>query len=418
MSDRVIKALKEYNRVITCPPDKSCSIRAVLMGAVANGGITIRNLSNCADVQSALNAIERLGASVERQNNDLYIVGSKLKSTTIDCGNSATTARLLMGLLAGQNGEFTLIGDSSLQSRPMRRVIEPLKAMGANITDTDGKLPVKIIGSNLHGITYDMPVSSAQVKSAILLAGVNASGKTTVIEKIKTRNHTENLLKLMNANITCDKNAVTVSRSILDKVEVNIVGDISSAVYPICLALALGGECEIKSVGINPTRAYVLDFLKSIGADVKITNLSDGIEPSCDIVVRKSRLKPFKIDENTVPLLVDEIPMLCGLACFIDGKSIVCGANELRVKESDRITSTVKTLNSFGAKVCETVDGMIIDGGERLKKSTVDSYDDHRIAMTAAVVGAVANGVTIKNAECVDISYPQFFSEVVDGEIV
>ncbi|MCH5351630.1 MAG: 3-phosphoshikimate 1-carboxyvinyltransferase [Clostridiales bacterium] len=395
-------------------PDKSMSIRSVLFNAYAIGSATVKNLLLSDDVLSCIDCVRRLGARVELDGTTAKITGVPFSGATLDCGNSGTTARLLIGLLSGLNGVFTLTGDESLSSRPMKRVTEPLKAMGARITDTDGHLPVRIVGSPLHGIDYTMPVASAQVKSAILLAGLNAEGKTTVREKTASRNHTENMLYDMNAKLTQNGNDVSIERSVIYSKDFTVGGDISSATYPLCLALMVkGGRCTVKNVGINPTRTGLLDVFREIGADVTLDNVKEGAEPTADITVKQGKLRPFNIGGELIPRLVDEIPALCSLACFIDGVSVVSGARELKVKETDRISTTVAALSSLGADIEATDDGMIIRGGKPLKFGASDSKLDHRIAMSAAIAGAAGEGVEIKDAECASVSYPNFFGEVI-----
>ena len=414
MSVTTVKKLARYDKVIDCMPDKSMSIRSVLFNAYSIGSATVKNLLLSDDVLSCIDCVRRLGASVELDGTTAHIKGAPFVGGTLDCGNSGTTARLLIGLLSGLNGVFTLTGDESLSSRPMKRVTDPLKAMGARITDTDGHLPVKVVGSPLHGIDYDMPVASAQVKSAILLAGLNAEGKTTVREKTVSRNHTENMLSEMNAKLSVNGAAVSVERSVIYSKDFTVGGDISSATYPLCLALMIkGGRCTVKNVGINKTRTGLLDVFKEIGADFTLSNVKDGAEPTADVTVKQGKLKPFNIGGELIPRLVDEIPALCALACFIDGVSRVSGARELKVKETDRISTTVAALKSLGADIEGTDDGMIIRGGRPLKFGVADSKLDHRIAMSAAIAGAAGDGVKIVDAECASVSYPNFFGEVI-----
>lgn len=414
-----INKLNGYDREIACMPDKSISIRSILFNAYATGVATVKNLLLSDDVLSAVDCARRLGASIELDGNTATVHGAPFAGAKLDCGNSGTTARLLIGLLSGLNGVFELTGDESLRSRPMRRVTEPLKNMGANISDTDGKLPVRIVGSPLSGISYTMPVASAQVKSALLLAGLNASGDVTVTEPTRSRDHTENMLRAMNVAVKRDGNTVTVSPSIVYSRDITVPGDISSAAYPICLALCVkGGRCNINNVGINPTRTGLVDLLRSVGADIRYVNEINSVEPVADIEVNSGTLRPFTVSGELVPRLIDEIPVLCALACFIDGVSVIKDAKELRVKETDRIESTVAALKALGADITATEDGMIIRGGKPLKKGVVDPKLDHRIAMSAAVAGAAGEGVVITDAECASVSYPDFYAEVIGIEDV
>lgn len=409
-----VNKLSGYDRIIDCMPDKSMSVRAVLFNAFAAGRATVRNLLLSDDVLSAIDCARRLGAEVALDGNTAVISGAPFGGATLDCGNSGTTARLLIGLLSGLNGKYTITGDASLSSRPMRRVTEPLTAMGAHIADTDGHLPIEIIGSRMHGIDYAMPVASAQVKSALMLAALNASSPVTVREPAPTRDHSENMLAAMGAAISRSDGAVTVEPSVIRAKDFYVPGDISSAAYPICLALAVkGGRCTVKNVGINRTRTGLIDALRGCGADIVFGNVKDGAEPSADITVKSGELRPFVIDGDIVPRLIDEIPVLCALACFIDGVSVVKGAKELRVKETDRIAATVAALKALGADAEATDDGMTVRGGRPLRFGEVDPKLDHRIAMSAAVAGAAGGGVSILDAQCASVSYPDFYGEVI-----
>ncbi|MCH5160415.1 MAG: 3-phosphoshikimate 1-carboxyvinyltransferase [Clostridiales bacterium] len=415
MSDVSVRKIHSYDRVVECMSDKSISIRAVLFNAFAVGGrVRIDNLLLSDDVLSAVDCAKRLGARIELDGNSAYIEGAPFASCELDCGNSGTTARLLTGLLAGLNGTFTITGDKSLSSRPMKRVTDPLKMMGADIVDTDGHLPLTVHGAPLHGIEYKMPVASAQVKSAIMLAAINAVGTTTIIEPTKSRDHSENMLCAMNGNVKVDGDRIEIGRSIIHSQYFTVPGDISSAAFPICLALASGGKCVVKNVGINKTRTGILDVLENMGANIKYSNVVNTAEPSADItVVGDGKLKPFVIDGDIVPRLVDEIPVLCALACFVDGVSVVKGAGELKVKETDRIATVTAALSALGADIVPTDDGMIIHGGKKLKFGVVDPKLDHRIAMAAAVAGAAGEGVKILDGDCVSVSYPNFYKEVI-----
>ncbi|MCH5165924.1 MAG: 3-phosphoshikimate 1-carboxyvinyltransferase [Clostridiales bacterium] len=415
MSDIIVRKLNSYEKTIDCPSDKSISVRAVILSSYAVGRSVIRGLSLCDDVKTAIECMKMLGAEIELDGNTAFITGAPFHSGKLYCGNSATVARLLIGLLSGMNGIFELDGDAFLRNRPMKRVVEPLKSMGAVITDTDGRLPIKIIGSALRGMEYELPIPSAQVKSALLLAGLNASGSVTVMEKIKTRDHTEIMLKSMNGKVDMSGNEVSVTPSILYARDTEICGDVSSAAYPICLALGMrGGRVVVKNVGINKTRTKYLDFLLECGADITFTKASEGDEPYCDVIVRGgNKLKPITVTAEDAPMVIDEIPVLCALSCFIDGESVFDGLSELRVKESDRVQGIIDALCALGADITEKNDRITVRGGKALKFGTVNPNGDHRIAMSAAVAGALGNGVCILGGECVDISYPGFFEEVV-----
>jgi len=413
-SARTVSSIIDVKRNYACPPDKSISVRAVILCGCADGISVVENLSLCDDVMSAVDCMRRLGAKIELDGNTAVIHGGKLKKRAkLDCGNSATAARLLIGLLSGMDGQFVIDGDDSLRSRPMARVTLPLEKMGARIVSQNGRLPITLTGGNLRGIDYCLPVSSAQVKSAVLLGGLNADGKTSVTENVKTRDHTENMLIHMGAAVNINGNTVSVYKSGLKAVDITVSGDTSAAAYPICLALAKNKRCVIKNVGINDTRIGYIRLLKDIGANINFINTVGGKEPYSDIQVGESgKLRPFVIDGDTVPRVIDEIPVLCALGCFIDGVSVVSGASELRIKESDRITSTVRALKSLGADIDETHDGIIVRGGKPLAFGNVDAMGDHRIAMSAAVAAAAGSGAYITGADCVSVSYPTFFEEV------
>ena len=410
-----IKKLNGYDRTVECMPDKSMSIRAVLFNAYAVGKATVTNLLLSDDVLSAIDCVKRLGAEVSLDGATARIKGAAFSGCSLDCGNSGTTARLLIGLLSGLNGVFTLDGDESLRSRPMRRVVEPLRMMGADITDTDGRLPIKIVGAGLDGITYDMPVASAQVKSALILAGLNARGPVTVREPVPSRNHTETMLSNMNISVDICGNEVSVAPGVVYARDFTVPGDISSAAYPICLALMTGGKCVVKNVGVNVTRTGIIDVLRGIGADVDYVNLRGTAEPIADVVVTGggAKLKPFEISGEIVPRLIDEIPVLCALACTIDGESVVKDARELKVKETDRIAAVTAALSALGADITPTDDGMIIRGGKRLRYGVVDPMLDHRIAMASAVAMAAGEGGVVLDGQCASVSYPRFYDEVI-----
>ncbi len=392
MTDVTVPRIKKIRDVYHCPPDKSISVRAVILCSFAHGRSVVKNISRCDDVLSAAGCMRNLGASIEFDGDTAYITGSPFRSAKLDCGNSATTARLLTGLLAGLDGIFEIDGDESLRNRPMSRVIDPLSIMGANIESTDGRLPIKIIGSALGGLEYFTPVPSAQIKSALCLAALNGSAPVKIIEKVKTRDHTERMLKGMNGQIKTIGNTVVCAPSVLFGRDITVPGDISAAVYMMCLALATRRECMIRGVGLNETRSHIITLLRRCGADISIDNVTESDEPYGDIRVRGGVL-PFEIGGEDIPLLIDELPALAALACFANGTSVISGAEELRYKESDRIKNTVSALRALGADIEETGDGMVIRGGKQLLFGTVDPKGDHRIAMAAAVAGAAGQGV-------------------------
>lgn len=409
-----IKPLKEFDKTVAPAPDKSITHRAIMLNSIADGEAKITNALLGDDCVSTIDCMRRLGAQIEVKDSTVYVGGTgSLNSAKLDVGNSGTTFRLLSGLLSGEEGEFTLDGDSSIRRRPMKRIIEPLTAMGANITSDDGHAPVTIEGAKLKSISYHMPVASAQVKSAVLLAGLSADGITTVHEKIRSRNHTEIMLSAMKAKIWIENHTVSVMKSRLSSVNVEVPADISSAAYPMVLAACLkGARVTLTDVGVNPTRTGILNVFKRAGAIVEQSSTRYRAEKSADITVKYSPdMQPFTIDREDIPFLIDEIPALAVLACFIKGESVIKGAEELKVKETNRIDTTVSALKAMGADITATDDGMIIRGGKGLNGgATIDPKGDHRIAMSLAVAAALSReGAEILDPECAYISYPDFY---------
>ena len=356
-----------------------------------------------------------MGAKIEVDGSRVLVEGGEeLKPAEMYVGNSGTTLRLLTGLLTGYPGKFVLDGDASIRKRPMKRVVEPLREMGAKITFSEGvRAPLSVTGARLKGISYNMPVASAQVKSAILLAGLNADGITTVHETIRSRNHTELMLKAMGAKIWIENHATAIMRGTLTAIDVDVPGDISSAAYPMVLAACLkGAHVTLKNVGVNPTRTGIITVMKECGAAVEESQVRYAVEKIATLDVSYTgNMKPFNIGRELIPYLIDEIPVLAVLACFIDGESVITGAEELKVKESNRIDTTVGMLKAMGADITATDDGMIIRGGKGLKGgATIDPRGDHRIAMAAAVAAAMSErGADILDPGCVAVSYPDFF---------
>lgn len=409
-----ILPLKKFDKVIETAPDKSITHRAIMFNSIAAGEAVIKNALLGEDCISTIECMKKVGADISINDNVVTVKGTNnFNECSLDVGNSGTTFRLFSGILAGQAGKtFTLDGDVTIRRRPMARIINPLSEMGADIKSKGGLAPITIKGTNLNGINYKMPVASAQVKSAILLAGLNANGQTTVTELMPTRNHTELMLQAMGADIVIDGLKITLNKSRLNSIDVTVPGDISSAAYPLVLAACIKDSCvTIKNVGINPTRTGIIDILKACGANIKLSNFSDNIEPSADITLCYSQLKPFKISGRMIPRLIDEIPVLAVLACFIDGESIITQAEELKIKESNRIDTVVGMLKDMGADISATSDGMIIRGTGSLRGGVaIDSHGDHRIAMSAAVAGAAARrGAAVLNSKVADVSYPGFF---------
>lgn len=416
---------------ITVPGDKSISHRAVMFGALAKGTTEVTNFLQGADCLSTIDCFRRLGIEIENTKELIRIHGKGLhglakSDSMLDVGNSGTTTRLISGILSGQNFETTLNGDASIQSRPMKRIIEPLSMMGADITSIYGNncAPLKIIGSPLHGIHYHSKVSSAQVKSCILLAGLYADAITKVTEPVISRNHTELMLSGFGANVTCEGNTASIAPNPeLFGQKIEVPGDISSAAYFIAAGLIVpGSEILIKNVGINPTRDGIIRVCQNMGADITLLNKrTHSGEPVADILVRHSDLNAVTIEGDIIPTLIDELPMIAVMACFAKGTTIIKDAAELKVKESDRISVMVDNLSRMGAHIIATEDGMIIEGGCPLHGAVIDSHLDHRVAMSFAVASLAADGeTTIKDADCVNISYPNFYkdlSELADNRV-
>ena len=408
---------------ITVPGDKSISHRAVMFGSLAKGTTEITGFLQGADCLSTISCFESMGIAIENKGNIVLVHGNGLRGlkkpeTVLDCGNSGTTTRLISGILSAQNFDVTLTGDASIQKRPMKRIMEPLSLMGADIVSVNGNgcAPLAIRGKALHGIHYTSKVASAQVKSSILLAGLYADGPTSVTEPYVSRNHSEIMLNLFGAHVTTTNTTATIEpASELHSRKINVPGDISSAAYFIAAGLMVpGSEILIKNVGINPTRDGILHVCKAMGADLTLLNVKeDEGEPVADILVRASSLHAAEIGGSIIPTLIDELPMIAALACFAQGTTVIRDAAELKVKESNRIAVMVENLSAMGADVTETEDGMIIQGGRPLHGASIDSRGDHRIAMTFAVTALCADGATdIRGADCVTISYPRFYEDL------
>lgn len=398
------------------PSDKSVSHRAIILSSLAHGKSIIKNFSTAKDPHSTLNVCRLLGLDTEFENNTTLIINSTGKYTNpkeeLYCGNSGTTMRLMSGVLAGQNFSSILTGDESLTKRPMKRIIEPLELMGAQISSSSGKSPLKITGSNLHAIDYTCALSSAQVKSCVLLAGLNAEGKTTFTEPFTSRNHTEILLKYMGANIDIKGNTTTIEQSTLNPIETEIFADISSASYFIASGLIVpNAKIILRNIGLNPTRTGIIKVIKQMGANIEILAQKEVCsELVGDIKIEYSQLKGAKIGKELIPSLIDELPIIAVIATQAEGKTEITGASDLRNKESDRIKAIVTELKKLGADIKETPDGMIINGKTQLKGDCeLESYNDHRIAMSLYVAGLVCQKeVTINDFEWVDISFPEF----------
>lgn len=420
--------MKHFNQLqgeVTVPGDKSISHRSIMLGSLAKGTTEVTGFLQGADCLSSISCFQKMGIEIENNplTNTVHIHGNGLHGLSaptdiLDVGNSGTTTRLMSGILAAQSFTSTVDGDASIRKRPMGRIMTPLSQMGAKFESlaTDKCAPFKITGGNLHGIHYESPVASAQVKSAILLAGLYADGPTSVTEPALSRNHTELMFESFGVDIKSIGTTATVTPAkelIAQKIE--IPGDISSAAYFIVAGLITpNSEITIKNVGINPTRDGILTVCRNMGADITLSNVKDDIgEPVADITVRTSTLHGCTIEGDIIPKLIDEIPVIAIMAAFADGTTIIKDAQELKVKESNRIDVMVNNLSAMGVDIEGTEDGMIIRGGQNLHSATIDSKLDHRIAMSFAIAGGLADGDTeILGAECVNISYPSFYSDL------
>ena len=420
----------EFNKVknikgqVTIPGDKSISHRAVMIGSIAKGTTEVSNFLQGADCLSTIDCFQKMGIEIINNTTTVTIKGNGLRGLTkpasiLDVGNSGTTTRLISGILVAQNFNVQLNGDASIQKRPMKRIIEPLSLMGANIKSVRDNdcAPLEITGSPLKAINYQSRVASAQIKSSILLAGLYADGMTSVTEPYLSRNHSELMLNAYGANVT-SKNA-TATITPVDELyaqKIDVPGDISSAAYFIVAGLIVpNSEVLIKNVGINPTRDGIIRVCQEMGANIEIMNQKQsGGENTADIFVKSSSLHGITISGEIIPTLIDEIPVIAVLACFAEGQTIIKDAAELKVKESNRIDTVAYNLKNMGADITPTEDGMIINGGKSLKGAVIESHLDHRIAMSFAIASLVSEGTTtINDAECVNISYPQFYNDLI-----
>jgi 3-phosphoshikimate 1-carboxyvinyltransferase len=434
MSNPIINKQKVFKKTLKIPGDKSISHRSIILGSIAKGKTEITNFLNGEDCICTQKAFESLGVEIETNFHDpenpiVKIHGKGIEflrapNNDIYLGNSGTGMRLLAGLFSGLNFKSVLTGDESLSSRPMKRVIDPLSLMGANIESSEGRAPLIIHGtSNLKGISYKSPVSSAQVKSSLLLAGLNADGVTTIIEPEKSRDHSERMLDYFQSPISYHHGSLEVSirrpEKPLQAQRVKVPGDISSAsFFMVAAAIVEDAEVELLNVGINPTRTGIIDVLTMMNVDFSIHNLrEEGKEPIADIIVKSSNIKACEISGDIIPRLIDEIPVIAILAAQAQGTTVIKNAEELKVKESNRIATTVSMLKQLGVNVEETDDGMIIEGlagknfpGSEASMVVIDSKGDHRIAMSSAIAGLhSAKPVEILKSEFVNTSFPSFF---------
>jgi len=416
----VLEKVNKLTGNIFVPGDKSISHRSLILGSISQGETRVYNLLNSLDCLRTLECMQSLGVKIELdEDNSVNIKGKGLyglqeSKIILDVGNSGTTIRLLTGLLSGQNFYSVLNGDDSIRKRPMKRVVEPLRLMGADIWGRkDGQFaPLSIRGNKLHPLHYTLPVASAQVKTALLLAGLYTTGETVVKEPLPTRDHTERMLEIMQADLKISPPKIKViGGKELRGTDIFIPGDISSAAYFIAAAGMLkDSQIIIKQVGVNPTRTGIIKILKKMGTKIDILNYQiKSNEPQADLMIEYSKLKGVEIKKENVPFLIDELPLIAVSATQAQGKTVVSGAKELRVKETDRIKAIVSELKKMGADIEEREDGFTVNGPTRLQGAVCESYNDHRIAMSLAVAALLAEGKTIiKNSECIDISFPGF----------
>lgn len=426
MSVRTIAPTRGLKGEVTIPGDKSISHRSIMLGSIALGTTEITHFLEGADCLSTIDCFRKMGVEIERKPSSILVHGKGLRgltapASTLNVGNSGTTTRLISGILSGQNFATTLSGDDSLNSRPMKRIMTPLNTMGAHIRslNDNGCAPLHIRPGALHGIHYQSPVASAQVKSAVLLAGLYADSPTSVTEPALSRNHTELMLQGFGAYVATDLHTDGTATAHVEPCkelygqQICVPGDISSAAYFIAAALLVpGSELLVKNVGTNFTRAGFLKVCKAMGADIEtVSQTIEGGESLADLLVRYSHLKGTVIEGDIIPTLIDEIPMIAIMAAFADGQTVIRDAAELKVKETNRIDTVTAGLKAMGAVITPTDDGMIIEGTGHLNGASIQSYLDHRIAMAFSVAGLASDGETqIVDSQCVDVSYPEFYA--------
>lgn len=414
----VIQKIKKAVGQIKVPGDKSISHRAVMLGSLANGVTEISGFLKGADCLSTIDCFRKMGIDIDINGENVTVHGNGLRGLKkpdemLYTGNSGTTTRLLCGILAGQNFDTSITGDASIQKRPMGRVVQPLSTMGAKVENE--YCPLYITGTKLHGIDYKMPVASAQVKTAIILAGLYADGETVIHEIEKSRDHTELMLSAMGADLTVDNLDITVKpTNDLTAVNVDVPGDISSAAFFLVLgAIMPNSQITVTNVGINPTRTGIIDVLKDMGADITLENVHTSAgETVADITVRSSSLKGTTVGGDIIPRLIDELPIIAVAAVFADGQTVIKDAQELKVKETNRIRAVVDEFNKCGIDITETDDGMIINGGKSIHGADFKTYGDHRMAMSLTVLAQLADGEsTLDDSDCACVSYPTFFDD-------
>lgn len=417
-----IKKQTRLRGELTVPGDKSISHRAVMFGSLAQGTTRITHFLEGADCLSTISCFRKMGVDIERNASEILVHGKGLhglsaSSEILDVGNSGTTTRLISGILAGQSFTSELNGDASIQSRPMKRIMTPLQSMGADIVSIKGNgcAPLRITGKFLQAVHYQSPVASAQVKSCVLLAGMYADGITRVTEPVLSRNHTEIMLNYLGAKVTSQGTTASIEPEPLLKArEIQVPGDISSAAYFIAAGLLTpDSQILLRNVGINPTRDGILKVCRAMGADITLLNVNEEGEPVADLLIRSSQLHGTTVEGSIIPTLIDEIPMIAVMAAFAEGTTVIRDAAELKVKESDRIAVVTEGLRRMGADIQPTEDGMIIHGGKPLQGAKINSYLDHRIAMSFAVAGTICDGtMDIVKGDCVNISYPEFYKDL------
>ena len=414
--DLIVEKKNKLSGEVVIPSDKSISHRAIMFSSLAKGKTLVKNFSKGADCHSTFKVFSSLGIEhkfLDEQTLEIVSDGIlKAPSSDLDCGNSGTTMRLMSGILASRNFDSVLMGDESLSKRPMKRVIEPLSLMGAEISSNDNKAPLKIHGKNLQAIDYNSKLSSAQVKSCILLAGINTKGVTRYTEPFLSRNHTELMLEYLGADIKVNGTTTSITKSELEAKNIEIAGDISSAAFFIVAGLITpNSDIIIKNVGLNPTRTGILEVVEKMGGDVEILDKRLlGKEEVGDLRIKTSALKATTIEGDVIPKLIDEIPVIAVLATQAEGTTIIKDAQDLRNKESDRITATVRELKKIGADIEETPDGFIINGKKSLKgDAEIETYHDHRLAMSLYVAGLICEkSIKINEFQWVNISFPEF----------
>lgn len=414
----VIQKIKKAVGQIKVPGDKSISHRAVMLGSLASGVTEISGFLKGADCLSTIDCFRKMGIDIDINGENVTVHGNGLRGLKkpdemLYTGNSGTTTRLLCGILAGQNFDTSITGDASIQKRPMGRVVKPLSMMGAKIENE--YCPLYITGTKLHGIDYKMPVASAQVKTAIILAGLYADGETVIHEIEKSRDHTELMLSAMGADLTVDNLDITVKpTNDLTAVNVDVPSDISSAAFFLVLgAIMPNSQITVTNVGINPTRTGIINVLKDMGADITLENVHTSAgETVADITVRSSSLKGTTVGGDIIPRLIDELPIIAVAAVFANGQTVIKDAQELKVKETNRIRAVVDEFNKCGIDITETDDGMIINGGKSIHGADFKTYGDHRMAMSLTVLAQLADcESTLDDSDCACVSYPTFFDD-------